>query len=431
MQAGQTAGSIRAAWRLLFLSRYVLRINVATRRRSANITEGFNMKTSYTPNTLTKASLAEMASFTGRPCLSLYQPTHRSHPDNQQDPIRFRHLVKALETSLQQQHASGAARALIEPFEALAEDHDFWNHTLDGLAVLGAPGLFRVFLLHRPVSELTVVADSFHTKPLRKWLQSTGRYQVLALSLHKVQLFEGDRNALDAVEMVADVPQTMTAGLVNERTELHTNVSSNDGGGVGNTAVHHGQGGTKDAIDSDAERFFRAVDRAVLEHHSRPSGLPLMLAALPEHHHLFRKVSQNPLLMADGLMIDPQGLANDDLRQRAWDSAAPQQQAQQAAWSDAYAAAAAKGLGSENLSEIAHAAVAGRVASLLIEAERQVAGRIDGSTGRIDHAELGNPRVDDVLDDLGALVESMGGEVHVLSAERMPCDTGVAANFRH
>jgi len=139
----------------------------------------------------------------------------------------------------------------------------------------------------------------------------------------------------------------------------------------------------------------------------------------------------HPLLMADGLMIDPQGLANVDLRQRAWDAAAPQQQAQQAAWSDAYAAAAAKGLGSENLSEIAHAAVAGRVASLLIEAERQVAGRIDGSTGRIDHAELGNPRVDDVLDDLGALVESMGGEVHVLSAERMPCDTGVAANFRH
>ncbi|MFP5405867.1 MAG: dihydropteroate synthase, partial [Gammaproteobacteria bacterium] len=29
------------------------------------------------------------------PCLSLYQPTHRSFPDNQQDPIRFRNLVKA------------------------------------------------------------------------------------------------------------------------------------------------------------------------------------------------------------------------------------------------------------------------------------------------------------------------------------------------
>jgi hypothetical protein len=385
----------------------------------------------HTPHTLTQASLVELTAFKGRPCLSLYQPTHRRHPENQQDPIRFGHLVKALETSLPQQMATEAIKALLDPFHALAEDHDFWNHTLDGLAVLSAPGLFRVFLLQQPVAELAVVSDTLHTKPLRQRLQSTGRYQVLALSLHKVELFEGDRHALDPVALVADVPQTMPAGLVHERTEPHTSVSSNGGGGAGNTAVHHGQGRTKDAIDSDAERFFRAVDRAVMEHHSRPSGLPLMLAALPEHHHLFREVSHNPFLMPSGLMVDPHGLTHDTLIQRAWGVAAPQQQAQQSALANAYAISAAQGLGSENLSQVAHAAVAGRVATLLIEAERQVAGRIDASTGRIDPADLSNPRADDVLDDLGALVESMGGEVHVLPAERMPCSTGVAASLRH
>jgi hypothetical protein len=389
------------------------------------------MKPTPPPDALTLDSLAELASFQGWPCLSLYQPTHRRHPNNQQDPIRFRHLVKAIETSLLQQHAPDAVRALLEPFEALAHDHDFWNHTHDGLAVLGAPGLFRVFLLQNPVPELAVAADSFHTKPLRHWLQSVGRYQVLALSLHKVQLFEGDRNALDAVTLAPGVPQTMTAALGDERTEPHSTVSSYGGIGGDHMAMHHGQGGKKDEIDSDAQRFFRAVDRAVLEQHSSPSGLPLMLAALPEHHHLFRTVSHNPFLMANGLMVDPQSLTPDALRQRAWDVVAPQQRAQQAAWSDAYAAAVAKGLGSENLSQVAHAAVAGRVATLLIEAQRQVAGRIDRSTGRIDPSELGNPLVDDVLDDLGAMVEKMGGQVHVLAAEDMPCNTGVAASFRH
>jgi hypothetical protein len=389
------------------------------------------MKTHHTPDTLTQATLAELGSFAGQPCLSLYQPTHRRHPDNQQDPIRFRHLVKALETSLRQQHAADAVKALLEPFAALAQDHDFWNHTQDGLAVLCAPGLLRVFLLQRPVAELAVVADSFHTKPLRQWLQSTGRYQVLALSRHMVQLFEGDRNTLDEVQLAAAVPQTVTAALGDERTEPHSAVSSYGGIGGGHSAMHHGHGGRKDEIDGEAERFFRAVDRAVLEHHSRPSGLPLMLAALPEHHHLFRELSHNPFLMVSGVMVDPQGVTPDDLRQRAWDVAAPQQQAQQAAWSDAYAAVAAKGLGSEDLSQIAHAAVAGRVATLLLEAQRQVPGRIDGSTGRIDPAELDSPRSDDVLDELGALVESMGGEVHVLPAGRMPCSTGAAASFRH
>jgi hypothetical protein len=389
------------------------------------------MKTPYAPGNLTPTSLAELTEFQGQPCLSLYQPTHRRHPGNEQDPIRFRHLVKALATSLRQQHTPEAVKALIEPFEALAQDHDFWNHTQDGLAVLGADGLFRVFLLQQAVAELAVVADSFHTKPLRQCLQSVGRYQVLALSRHEVKLFEGNRHVLDAVALALGVPQTMTAALGEQRTEPHSSVSSYGGIGGGHMAMHHGQGSKKDEVDGDAERFFRAVDRAVLEHHSRPSGLPLVLAALPEHHHLFHQVSHNPFLLANGLMGDPQGLDHDTLLQRAWDVVAVQEQAQQATWSETYAAAAAKGLGSESLALVAHAAVAGRVATLLIEAERQVAGRIDPSTGRIDPCELGNPRADDVLDDLGSLVEKMGGEVHVLPADRMPCLTGVAASFRH
>src|SRR5512134_2944852 len=109
---------------------------------------------------LTVESLAELAAVPQPPCLSLYQPTHRRHPENQQDPIRFRNLVKELEGSLRQQHPAVDTRGFLEPFWALAEDVVFWNHTLDGLAVLGAPDLFRVFRLQRPVVELAIVADS-------------------------------------------------------------------------------------------------------------------------------------------------------------------------------------------------------------------------------------------------------------------------------
>ena len=49
---------------------------------------------------LTLESLAELTAAHQSPCLSLYQPTHRHHPENQQDPIRFRNLLKELETSI-------------------------------------------------------------------------------------------------------------------------------------------------------------------------------------------------------------------------------------------------------------------------------------------------------------------------------------------
>jgi hypothetical protein len=380
---------------------------------------------------LTIESLAELASNHQPPCLSLYQPTHRHLPKNQQDLIRFRNLVKELETSLRQKYPAAEAHLLLEPFKALAHDRDFWNHTLDGLAVLGGPGLFRVFQLQRPVPELAVVADSFHTKPLQRFQQSVGRYQVLGLSLSRIQLFEGNRDALDEIDPAPGVPRTIAEALGDELTEPQQVVASHGGIGQGSMPMHHGHGGKKDEADMDAERFFRAVDRAVTHHHSRPSGLPLILAALPEHHHLFRRVSHNPFLMAEGLTVNPDVLTIDELRKRSWQVAEPQYQQRVAALASEFAMAKPNGLGSDDLAQVAQAAAAGRVATLLIESNRQIAGRLNGATGQVEAADLSHPQVDDLLDDLGELVGKKGGLVLVIPADRMPGSTGLAATYRY
>ncbi|MBA3611425.1 MAG: hypothetical protein H0W49_00625 [Nitrospirales bacterium] len=380
---------------------------------------------------LTSDLIAELVSDHQPPCLSLYQPTHRRHPENQQDPIRFRNLVKELETSLRQKYPAVETRLLLEPFEALAHDHDFWTHTHDGLAVLAAQGLFHVFRLQRPVAELAVVADSFHTKPLRRFLQSVDRYQVLGLSLQKIRLFEGNRDALDEIDLVPGVPRTITEALGDELTDPHSTVASYGGVGGASAPMHHGHGGKNAEIDIDADRFFRAVDRAVLEHYSRPSGLPLILAALPEHHHRFHNISHNQFLMAEGLTINPDALAIDELPKRIWEVIEPQYQARLAKLADEYAVAKSHELGSDDLTQVAQAAAAGRVATLLIEANRQIAGRLDCATGEVKLADLSHPQVDDLLDDLGELVEKMGGRVLIIPAERMPGRTGLAATYRH
>lgn len=380
---------------------------------------------------LTNEVLAELLAPHGPPCLSLYQPTHRHHPDNQQDPIRFRNLVKELEASLRRAYPAAESRPLLDPFEALARDAGFWNHALDGLAVLGGPDLFRVLRLQRPVRELVVVADSFHTKPLWRFLQSVDRYHVLGLSLHTIRLFEGNRDALDEVDLVPGVPRTISEALGEELTEPHQTVASYGGVGGTSAAMHHGHGGKKDEVDIDAERFFRAIDRAVLEHYSRPSGLPLILAALPEHHHLFHQVSHNPCLLAEGLRINPDAVAPEELRALAWQVVRPRHEARLAALAEEFQQARAQGRGSDDVAQVAEAAAAGRVATLLIEADRHVAGRLDHATGATELDELSHPRVDDLLDDLGALVAKMGGRVLVIAADTMPAPTGLAATYRY
>ena len=333
---------------------------------------------------LTIESLTELASMQRPPCLSLYQPTHRRRPENQQDPIRFRNLVKELEKSLRQSYPEVAVRLALEPFEKLAHESDFWKHTLDGLAVLAGSGVFRVFRLQRPVAELAIVADTFHTKPLRRFLQSADRFQVLGLSLGKVRLFEGNRDALDEIAPLPGVPLSMTDVLGDEAIESHMTVASYGGAGQGSSPMHHGDGGKQDASEVQAERYFRAVDRAVIEQYSEPSGLPLILAALPEHHHLFRRVSHNSLLRAEGISVNPATIPIDELRNRAWQVVEPQYLSGLATLAADFAASKAKGLGADDLVEVAQAAAAGRVGTLLIESDRHIAGGLESSTGRID-----------------------------------------------
>lgn len=383
-------------------------------------------------NTLDEDFAAGLLDNCDPPCLSLYQPTHRRHPNNQQDPIRFGNLVKVLEESLLQQLPKEEIRPLLEPFLALADNRDFWNHTLDGLAVLGAKGIFRVYKLQRPVAELVVVADSFHTKPLMRILQSADRYHVLGVNRQEIKLFEGNRDALDEIQLHPDVPRTLTDALGEELTDPHLTVASYGGVGGSQSPMHHGHGGKKDEVDSDAERFFRAVDRGILEHYSQPSSLPLILAALTEHHHMFHEVSHNPFLIPESIDIHPDALSSsDELRQRAWQLMEPRYLARLAALVEEFGNAKSRGLGDDDLAQVARAAVDGRVGTLLIEARREVPGRINAVTGDIEFDDLAHPEVDDLLDDLGVLALKMGGQVVIVPTERMPTKTGIAAIYRY
>jgi hypothetical protein len=360
------------------------------------------------------------------PCLSLYQPTHRRLPETQQDTIRFRNLVRTMEEALLRQYPKDEVRDLLEPFWALADDHQFWNHNRDGLAVLAAKDLFRVYRLQHTVAERVAVADRFLTKPLMRTLQSADRYQVLGVNRKEVRLFEGGVDSLDEVALAPGVPRTITDALGDQLTEPHTTFRS---GGHG-TTLHHGSGTKDEEVDVDAERFFRAVDRAVLEHHSKPSGLPLILAALPEHHHLFREVSRNPFLVPEGIDTHPGAMRSlDELRLRAWEVIEPHHLARMAALADEYGIAASKGLGGAEAREVAGAIRDGRVSTLLLEAEREMPGRVDTATG--DVRTDTDDTTADVLDDLAGWARRMGGAVLVVPADRMPTDTGLAAIYRY
>lgn len=364
--------------------------------------------------------------------ISLYMPTHRNHPENLQDIILFKNLVKQLNDSLHKKYSEIEVHKFLEPFDMLSQDTTFWNNTLDGLAIFSAGNYLKVIYLQMPVDPLVIVAGRFHTKPLRQYLQSVDRYHVLSLHLDRFQLFEGNRFGLSEVELIAEIPKTLTEALGKDLTEKHSTVASYGGTGYQSSNMHHGDGGRKDQIDIDTEKFFRIISFAIDKYYSKPTGLPLLLAALPEHHHLFNKVNKNQLIQKDGIMQNVKSVSSKKLAEMAWEIMQPNYLMKLKEITQQFEQAKGNSNGSDNIEEVAKAVAAGRVETLLLEQNRTISGKIiDANSGAIEFGDLNNPEIGDLLDDIAEMATKKGTEVVVIPEDNIPTQSGLAATFRY
>lgn len=391
-----------------------------------------NLKTMKNTTFLNNELISELLSVTEVPCVSIYLPTHRNFSEKKEDAGKFNVLVRQVEKSIAGTYADTTVREILGSLNELGKDPEFWNNTADGLAVFKSPGYFKVVRLNEPVEALTIVANSFYTKPLRHYLQTIERYHVLGLSLREFKLYEGNRHSLREVELPPGIPRTLVDALGDELSEKHTTVASFAGVGNQKTGMHYGLDDKKAEIDKDAVRFFRIVAKNVEEHYSKYTGWPLILAALPEHHSTFRNVNKNSCLHPKAISINPAAISIDKLSTLAWEILEPEYEKKIDAEVDRFGQAKADAKGSDIPKTIAIAAFSGKIDTLLVEENRHIAVRISNLvSGQTENENLNKPGVDDLIDELGELVVRKGGKVLVLPKDKMPTDTGLAAIFRY
>ena len=373
---------------------------------------------------LVASQLTEVVNQQGSPCVSLYMPIYRSPPEQVQNQIRYTNLLKQISGKLNEQLGKRDAEELTQRLASLVP----FKPNGDGLAVLANPGFLRVYKVPRPVPELAVVGDSFYVKPLIRILQSTDRFQVIGISESRIRLLEGTRDALEELDVEDGVPRTIMDALPEEYTDpsMPPGVDPKSREGFGGPVIHVAPRSRVDEYKRDVERFFRVVDAAVSERYSMRTGLPLILAALPQHHAQFRSVSRNAYLLADAIDVDPFGLSADELRERAWKLLEPRYLAKLQHLTEEFHSARAKKLADDDLHKLAEAAVMSRVRTLLLDEGKHRPGQIDAATGVITEGEESS----DIYDDLAELVLRRGGEVIVAPSQFMPTSTGIAGIYR-
>ncbi|MBX3035467.1 MAG: hypothetical protein KF758_01025 [Anaerolineales bacterium] len=135
----------------------------------------------------------------GYPCVTITLPTHRTSPENRQDPIRVKNLIDEAISRLLKEFSKREITPLVNQLEKLVEVIDY-RYMLDGLALFINRDFARAVQLPFTLRERVSIDENFLTRDLVFAMNRTPRYWVLALSEKPTRLFEATRDDLIEIQ---------------------------------------------------------------------------------------------------------------------------------------------------------------------------------------------------------------------------------------
>lgn len=386
---------------------------------------------------LTQEVLQEVLDLTETPCLSIYMPTHRRGAEIEQDPIRLKNLVGVIETILlaRTELRRPDVNALLEPLQTLQEDREFWRHQNDGLAIFRTVDHFATYRLPLTFSELQVISNRPHVKPLLPLLTANGHFYLLALSQNQVRFFEGTRLQMGEIDL-PDTPTSLAEAMrfdeFEDQLQFHTQTGTNANGG--RAAIFHGHSDAGDSvvIKENLKRFLQQVDDGVRDRINGEQA-PLVLAGVEMIYGLYNEITSYANLVESRIEGNPEMLSPQELHEQAWPLVEPRftQRQQQAVDDYLQLAGTDSARASSDLSTIVSAAYFQRVDTLFAPLDVEQWGSFDAEANQtqLHDEQQGN---DFDLFDFAALHTLLnGGSVYVVPSEEVPGDGMVAAIFRY
>lgn len=128
------------------------------------------------------------------PCVSILLPTHRTAPDNKQDPILLKNLIREAERRLKDEFENSVSGELVSKLTQMAGDYNFQT-SLDGLALYVCQETQETIRFPLPVKERIVINGTFATRDLYRSMHHQEAYFILHLQPNEAKLYDayGDR----------------------------------------------------------------------------------------------------------------------------------------------------------------------------------------------------------------------------------------------
>lgn len=244
----------------------------------------------------TKQKLEKLTTEKNNPCVTISMNTHRTHPDNAEDVVLLKNLLKEAEEKVLDEFGKRSVSSLLERLSEIEDEIDV-NYNLDSLHVYLSNDTKEIIKSAWPVDEAGVhISDTFNLYSLIKSYKRTEEYLILLLSQSGVSLYRTINDGIIEEIKNDDFPFSET---------LHNNSQSNR---RSNSDLHD---------DLVRESFLNKVDKAVVNMNSE-TGLKCVVISTEDNYSQLIQVAYKPSIYIGYSSIDYSNIEKHTIAKQSW-----------------------------------------------------------------------------------------------------------------
>ncbi|MBK9331310.1 MAG: hypothetical protein IPM96_02640 [Ignavibacteria bacterium] len=243
-----------------------------------------------------RQKLDKLASEKNTPCVTVSLNTHRTHPDNAQDAVQLKNLLKEAEKRVVSEFGEKPSEQLLKRLSEIESEINV-NYNLDSLHIYLSNDTKEIIKSNWPVKENSVhISDTFNVRSLIKLCNRSEEYYTLLLSQSGVNIYNTINDGIIDEIKNDDFP-------FSESQHFNTNPEKTS------DSKHH---------DDLVREFLNKVDKAVVRLNNE-TGLKCVVICTEDNYSRLMQVADKPSIYIGYSSIDYNNTAGHNIAKQGWE----------------------------------------------------------------------------------------------------------------
>lgn len=338
-----------------------------------------------------KEKLKKLATERSNPCITISINTHRTHPDNLQDEIKLKNLVKEAKDRVLAEFTERDLPEIIQKLDSVEGKVDI-KHLQDSLHIFISKDTEEIIMTMWPTEENAVyVNDHFAIKPIIYACNRNADYLILKLSQDATHLYQANNDRI--VEEIKN--HVFPFG---EKAHFETETI---------------QRSDSEFMDSMVREHFRDIDKALVDYiTTNDMNMKVVVVALQDNFSKLQQVATRPEIYMGQITLSHLDKEPHQLAEQVWKVVAEKQSKERKDDLSKMKDAISAGQVVTDLQEIYRASLDGRADMLIVHEDfKQPVKMTDERSFEYGSDPSAQGFIDDITSNIAWKVMSGGGKV--------------------